>query len=140
MQDDEVETVVKILTKEEWNKVEAERNAQTVEFEDLKKFKKETLEKERKANLDKVFDKFDTKLLGVEEYKSLKENNVDFSIEDVENKCYAMLGRMDFDKETVIEDNSKGVVKVDADETFEDDTPNENNLYCGGRLNAYYKK
>lgn len=140
LQDDEVETVVKILTKEEWNKVEVERNAQTVEFEDLKKFKKETLEKERKANLDKVFDKFDTKLLGVEEYKSLKENNVDFSIEDVENKCYAMLGRMDFDKEPVIEDNSKGVVKVDADETFEDDAPNENNLYCGGRLNAYYKK
>ena len=140
LQDDEVETVVKVLTKEEWNKVEAERNAQTVEFEDLKKFKKETLEKERKANLDKVFDKFDTKLLGVEEYKSLKENNVDFSIEDVENKCYAILGRMDFDKEPVIEDNSKGVVKVDADETFEDDTPVESNQYCGGRLNAYYKK
>ena len=140
LQDDEVETVVKVLTKEEWNKVEAERNAQTVEFEDLKKFKKETLEKERKANLDKVFDKFDTKLLGVEEYKSLKENNVDFSIEDVENKCYAILGRMDFDKEPVIGDNSKGVVKVDADETFEDDTPVESNQYCGGRLNAYYKK
>lgn len=139
LQDDEVETVVKVLTKDEWNKVESERNAQSIEFEDLKKFKKETLEKERKVNLDKVFDKFDEKLLGVEDYQTLKDNNVDFSIEDVENKCYAMLGRMDFDKEpSTKNDNSVGVIKVDTEETFEDD--NDDNEYCGGILRKYYKK
>ena len=139
LQDDEVETVVKVLTKDEWNKVESERNAQSIEFEDLKKFKKETLEKERKVNLDKVFDKFDEKLLGVEDYQTLKDNNVDFSIEDVENKCYAMLGRMDFDKEpSTKNDNSVGVIKVDTEETFEDD--NDDNEYCGGILRRYYKK
>ena len=139
LQDDEVETVVKVLTKDEWNKVESERNAQTIEFEDLKKFKKETLEKERKVDLDKVFDKFDTKLTGVEDYQSLKENNIEFSVEDVENKCYAMLGRLDFDKEPVVEDKA-GVIKVNTEETFEDYTPTENDEYCGGRLKKYYKK
>ena len=104
----------------------------------MKKFKKETLEKERKVNLDKVFDKFDEKLLGVEDYQTLKDNNVDFSIEDVENKCYAMLGRMDFDKEpSTKNDNSVGVIKVDTEETFEDD--NDDNEYCGGILRKYYK-
>ena len=139
LQDDEVETVVKVLTKDEWNKVESERDAQTIEFEDLKKFKKETLEKERKVDLDKVFDKFDTKLTGVEDYQSLKENNIEFSVEDVENKCYAILGRLDFDKEPVVEDKA-GVIKVNTEETFEDDTPTENDEYCGGRLKKYYKK
>lgn len=139
LQDDETETVVKVLTKDEWNKVESERNAQTIEFEDLKKFKKETLEKERKVDLDKVFDKFDTKLTGVEDYQSLKENNIEFSVEDVENKCYAILGRLDFDKEPVVEDKA-GVIKVNTEETFEDDTPTENDEYCGGILRKYYKK
>ena len=50
-----------------------------------------------------------------------------------------MLGRMDFDKEpSTKNDNSVGVIKVDTEETFEDD--NDDNEYCGGILRKYYKK
>jgi len=141
LKDDETETVVKILTKDEWNEIETARESQQVEFEELKQFKAETLEKERKAKLDVVFDKFDKKLDGLDEYKELKENNMDFSIEEIENKCFAICGRMEFDKEPVVEEQSD-IIKVDTDVTFENEEASENtskkSSYCDGILDKYY--
>lgn len=136
--EDEVETVVKILTKDEWKTLEAERDAKNVEFEDLKKFKETTLENQRKDALEKVFEKFDKKLVDSEDYQNLKKDNINFSIEEIENRCFAICGRLDFDKEPVVENKDEDVVKVQVEQTFEDKPEKEE--YCGGYLNSYYAK
>lgn len=136
--DDVVETVVKILTKDEWDALEKSREEQEVEFENLKTFKETTLKEQREKALEEVFDKFDQKLIDVEAYQQLKENNAEFSIEDVENKCFAICGRLEFDKELVVEQKEE-FVKAGVEETFEDDREEdskEDDVYSD--LKRYY--
>lgn len=137
--DDEVQTVVKILTKDEWDKLEKERESFDVQFEELKSFKESTLKTQRTNELNAIFEKFDTSLNGVEEYISLKENNLDFDLKTVEEKCYALVGKknlqtnVDFDNE----DSRLDIVVTGTDDEYEDES---SPLFCGGILEKYYKK
>lgn len=66
------------------------------EVEELKKFKENRLAGERKDALDNIFSNFDEKLKDNEEYEALKAGVGDMSIDEVSEKCYAILGKKEF--------------------------------------------
>jgi len=90
------EVFVQFLTSDEKSALEMMRN----NFEDMKN-KVEKLESnlkeyqnsKHKAKAEEMFSQFD---LEEEDYKDIKENVLEFSIEEIEEKLYARLGRKNF--------------------------------------------
>lgn len=70
---------------ERFNKVVSEVN-------ELRKFKADVEKAERKVKVDEVFARFND-LAEDERFKALKENCEDMSVQDIEDKCYAIRGR-----------------------------------------------
>lgn len=62
------------------------------ELEELRQYKENVLQSERSQKLEEIFSRF-TDLFGSEEYEQLKANCDAYSLEDIEEKCYAMRGR-----------------------------------------------
>lgn len=62
------------------------------ELNELRSFKKKADEDKRKADVDAVFAQF-TDLAGIEEFDALIDNNETYSLEQLEEKCYAIRGR-----------------------------------------------
>lgn len=58
----------------------------------LRSFKIQTEQKERKTQEDKLFDRF-ADLAGNEAFETLKQNSATYSMNDLEDKCYAIRGR-----------------------------------------------
>ncbi len=71
----------------------AEFEANVAEFERLKQFEKDTKAEEFKNATTAIFSKFDESLNDVEGYELLKASFSDMSLEAIEEKCYAMLGK-----------------------------------------------
>lgn len=69
-----------------------------VEVDDLRKFKSDIESAQKQAERDSVFKKFE-KLNGVEAFENLKEHCEDMTIEQIEEKCFAIKGRMSADFE-----------------------------------------
>ena len=93
---DPVEVFVSFLTADERDELETIRNdyvAMKQDYEELREFKKNTEIAARENALGEIFKKFEAELGDVEEFKKLKETNSDYSVPDVEEKCYALLGR-----------------------------------------------
>lgn len=67
-------------------------NTLSAEIDDLRKYKEDKLELERKDAIDAIFSAFED-LVGVEAFETLRVNSKDLSIEDLEEKCYALRGR-----------------------------------------------
>lgn len=88
--------IVKWVTLEENAKIEKARatfESQTAEFERLKQFEKDTLSAQFESSVTTTFSKFDDKLTNVTEYDVLKTNHTDMSLEQIEEKCFAILGK-----------------------------------------------
>lgn len=64
----------------------------TADMEELRKFHDETVAAQRKVQLDEVFNAF-ADLAGNESFEALKENCADMSIDDINEKCFAIRGR-----------------------------------------------
>ena len=62
------------------------------EVERLQKFEKDTLAEIRKQEEESVFEQF-SELAGIEEFENLKKDASKFEILDLEEKCYAILGK-----------------------------------------------
>ena len=62
------------------------------ELDTLRQFKTETEGAIEKGKRDEVFAQFED-LVGVEAFEKLRENSAQYSIEDLEEKCYALRGR-----------------------------------------------
>lgn len=92
---DEVEMVNKLLTKDEAAELEEKRTQLEAQVYELKQYKEAKLKEERDNKLQDIFEKFDDKLNGNETYESLKENE-DLSPEEIEDKCYSLVGRLNF--------------------------------------------
>ena len=58
----------------------------------LRQFKTDTEGAVEKGKRDEVFAQFED-LVGVEAFEKLRENNEQYSVEDLEEKCYALRGR-----------------------------------------------
>lgn len=63
------------------------------ELEELKQFKEDTENKERNARIEEVFENF-SDLNGVDAFDRLVESHEGMSAEDIEEKCFAICGRM----------------------------------------------
>ena len=92
---EEVKMVYKLLTEEEANSLEEERQSLETQLYELKEYKQNKIKEERENSLKSIFEKFDDKLNGNETYESLKENE-DLSPEEIEDKCYSLVGRLNF--------------------------------------------
>lgn len=58
----------------------------------LRQFKTDTEGAVEKGKRDEVFAQFED-LVGVEAFEKLRENSEQYSVEDLEEKCYALRGR-----------------------------------------------
>lgn len=78
---------------DDYNKLKEEYDLLVSEIEELRRFKLEIESKERLNAENELFSKFDEKLNSIEEYKLLKENKSKYSIEEIEEKAFAIVGR-----------------------------------------------
>ena len=101
------------------------------EVEELKSFKENVLVEQRKQAEDDLFGKFEKQLSTIEEFTQLKENAKDFTIENLEEKLFALLGKKNASFSFKPKDNS--VVKV----PFETNEINEQEELYGGLFAKY---
>lgn len=104
------EMFVTWLTKEERDQIEAERakfEKMQLDFEDyktshsfensevekLKEFKTEAEKEQRERAESEIFEKFDKELSDNEEYKTLKANCSKMEIDELNDKCFSILGK-----------------------------------------------
>ena len=131
--------IVKWLTAEEFAEIEKMRTVyesyekNKCEYERLQKFEKDTLKDQRDNDLKILFERFDEKLADCEEYIALKDSNSDISIDDIELKCFAMIGKISTRFSVGKKDD---VVKLDF-EVSEKDTSDDG---YGGILASKYNK
>jgi len=102
------EMVAKWLTLDEYAKIEEERK----ETVTLREFKADTLKDQRDGAVNNIFEAFDEKLADVGEYVSLKENCADMSVEDIEERCYALVGKNSITFSASQSKKPESVVKV----------------------------
>lgn len=76
----------------QYNELKAQYDVLNSEVESLRQYKADVEAKERAAQEEAVFAKFE-KLNELEEYKKLKETSAEYSIEALEEKCYAIAGK-----------------------------------------------
>jgi hypothetical protein len=128
------EMVLVWLTLEENQKLQEERSNATVnyeklksEFEDyknkystsneevtkLKEFETKTLKEERQTLETELFSKFDEELNTDEQYKTLKEKTSEFTLEELEIKCFALLGKKKANFSLIKKDKSTIKIKVE---------------------------
>ena len=107
------------------------------EVNDLKQFKADTEAEQRKAALEGVFSKFDEALAESEDYKALKESNGDYSVDEIEEKCYAMIGRMN---SNFSEKEEEGVVRVGFSAHFDNEVNPKDKKPYGGLFEVFGKK
>ena len=108
----EFEPVVRVwLTIEENKKLEEERNNYSTllsdfenyknthsnpneDFEKLQEFKNKALEEAFENSVNEVFEKFEKHLSKNEEFIELKDNYKDLTVEEIENKCFCITGKV----------------------------------------------
>lgn len=89
---DEVKSQFYSTLKSNKEQYEADLAGIAAEKAELEEYKKAKEAEERKAQEDVVFAKFGS-LAGVNEYETLKSEHEGMSISDIEEKCYAIMGR-----------------------------------------------
>lgn len=98
--DDEGDTDNEFVAKEVYDQLKSDYdNLQTAysnlekENKNLSEFKENKLAEERKVAEAELFSNFDEQLEGVEEYDELKSKSIEYSLDDLEVRCYAVLGK-----------------------------------------------
>lgn len=123
------------LTAEENEAIAVQREQYSVEIERLKKFEQDTLKEKRDIDVANIFSNFEDQLVDVPAYSELKKNCTDMSLEDIEDKCFALVGKLTskFSAKTKKEKVVKLSYEV-TDESSEDDDG------YGGILASKYNK
>ena len=101
------------------------------ENERLAAFETEVLTERRQEAEEALFAQF-TALEGYEGYTELREKAREFSLEDLELKLFALLGKKNFSVSN--KPKSKGAAKLAVEAT-----PTETKSYYGGRFDKYFK-
>jgi hypothetical protein len=102
------------------------------EVEDLKKFQSETLDTQRSNEEKELFEKFDEELSSMEEYSTIKENSKDYSIEQLSEKLFALLGKKN--ATFAFKKKDEGIPKIPVGAMSTEEDP------YGGLLSKYYEK
>lgn len=79
-------------TQAKYDEMSGEMQEMKAELESLRKFKADADNAEALAERNDVFGRF-SELAGIEEFEDLRENCMDYSIEDLEEKCFAIRGK-----------------------------------------------
>lgn len=94
------EDIIETVLKSDFDKLNSEfeeyklnYSISNTEVDDLKEFKRAKLENERTEAETELFEKFDDELSSIEEYSKLKEKANEFSIEQLEEKMFVILGK-----------------------------------------------
>ena len=75
-----------------YDEMSGEMSEMKAELESLRQFKAEADNAEALAERNEVLNQFE-ELNGIEEFEALRENCMQFSIEDLEEKCFALRGK-----------------------------------------------
>ena len=135
------EMVVKWVTPEEETEIDKARaafskieefEANMAEFERLKQFEKDKKEEEFTSAANAIFSKFDETLKDVDGYDILKTSFSDMSLDAIEEKCYAMLGKKNANFS--VQNNTPNVVNLGVDNS--NDEPEDDGY--GGILSRKY--
>lgn len=89
------------------------------ELDELRKFKADTEDAIAKNARDEVLALF-TDLVGIEAFDELSENSAEYSIEELEEKCYAIRGRNSTDTKFDLKDIKLPKLKVEKSINTED--------------------
>jgi len=81
------------LLKQEYETYKETHSTPNEEVDELRTFKTKALAAQRALAESEVFEQFNSKLGDVEEFKQLRENCSELSIEEIEDKCYSIIGR-----------------------------------------------
>ena len=152
----EFEEMIKVwLTIEENKKLEEERNNYSTllsdfenyknthsnpneDFEKLQEFKNKALEEAFENSVNEVFEKFEKHLSKNEEFIELKDNYKDLTVEEIENKCFCITGKVatKFSSKQK-QDTKESMVKLGVDFSKNED---ETTDAYGGLLSRKYSK
>lgn len=102
----------------EYGKTISKLDEMTQEFERLQKFEQDILMEKRTASENELFKKF-SELENEKEFINLKENANKYSLEEIENICYALVGRKSFslNKKENIQSTQKLKIDVNQNKT-----------------------
>ena len=123
------------LTQEENEALKIQREQYAVEIEELRKFQNDTLKEKRDFDLKNIFSNFDDQLSDVNAYSDLKNNCEEMSLEAIEDKCFALVGKLTSKFST--KSKKEKVVKLSYEVT---DESNEDDDGYGGILASKYNK
>ncbi|MCQ2770663.1 MAG: hypothetical protein MJ236_02555, partial [Clostridia bacterium] len=91
------------------------------ELDELRQFKAAADEAVAKNERDEVFAQFED-LIGIEAFEALKENCAEYSLEDIEEKCFAIRGRQQVPAKFALE-NTNTRIKVDPKQSINEEEP-----------------
>jgi hypothetical protein len=120
------------LMKTEFDEYKNNYSTPNSEVEVLKKFQTDTLDSKRTNEETELFEKFDEELSSMEEYSKIKETSKDYSIEQLSEKLYALLGKKNATFSVKKKDDGIPKIPVGASSTEEDP--------YGGLLSKYYEQ
>ena len=118
-----IEVFATYLTSEEQAELDEIKNGYATmsqDYAELKEYKKNSEAAARENSLNEIFTKFESELGEVDEFKNLKSDNEKYSVSDVEEKCYALLGR----KNSTFSFNGNKSIRMGVDKP--DDNSHEN--------------
>jgi hypothetical protein len=122
------------LMKSEFNQYKEEHSILDSDYSDyteLKQFKEDTLSSKRDSDEKELFNKFEEDLSSMDEYSNLKEKAKEYSIEQLNEKLYALLGK----KNATFSVNKKqNNTKIPVGAFSDEEDP------YGGLLSKYYEK
>lgn len=122
----------------EFENYKSEFSYSNKEVDALIKFRDERLMQDRNDAIAEIFDNFDKKLSGVDEYEQLKQEHSELEISEIENRCFTLVGRKEF-KFTKVSKPVK-VVKISVDNSQDaDDKSGSTDDPYGGVIEKYGK-
>lgn len=136
---DRIELFQERLTKEEKEALDKMRNnysALETEVNELREYQATKFAEERKEAEESLFEQFDEKLKGVEEYEALKTKTSEFSLEELEKECFVILGKKNANF-SAKSSTKKDKVRIEFSKIEKEDE--ETDEY-GGIIQKYVKK
>lgn len=105
-----------------YDKAVSDIEAMNAELDELRSFKSEVENAAAKSAREDVLAKFED-LSGNEDFEALCDNCMNYSLEDLEEKCYAIRGRVGTPAKFSLDGDKAPKLKIDK--TNDDDTSNE---------------
>ena len=81
------------MLKTEFDEYKLSYSTQNSEVERLQKFEKDSIDEKYETSVTEVFSRFEKQLNSVAEYEALKTNYSGITIDAIEEKCFAILGK-----------------------------------------------